>query len=95
MKKISSKKGETIAETLISVLIVTMALTILAGAIVSAARINSRIKNEEVAFAKEETPEGYIDKSVVFSMTGVSIQPVDVKVYSSGNDTGYYYYDKK
>ncbi len=45
--KIRSKKGETLAETLVSLVIVAMTMTMIAGGVVAAARVNSRADNKE------------------------------------------------
>ena len=41
MKKLRSRRGETLVETLVSLLIVVLCLSFLATAIVTAARINA------------------------------------------------------
>ena len=45
IKKLKSDKGETLVETLISMLIVVLSVTMLAGSIVTAARINQSAKD--------------------------------------------------
>ena len=43
---IKEKNGETIAETLVALLITVLALMLLPGAIVAAARVNNRVENQ-------------------------------------------------
>ena len=43
---IKEKKGESIAETLVAMLITVLALTLLPGAIVAAARVNQRAESQ-------------------------------------------------
>ena len=87
MKKIRSKKGESIAETMIAMLVVSMALTMLAGAIVTAARVNSREKNEDEVFLQADA-EKVEDQTYSITIGSISI-PVDV--YKTSKD--YYYYE--
>ncbi len=47
IRKIKSKKGESLAETLASIVIVAMMMTMIAGGVVAAARMNSRADNKK------------------------------------------------
>ncbi len=96
MKKIREKKGESIAETLVALMIVSMSLTILAGAIVSAARVNSRFDNKDKAVISPETP---IERNKHISVkrknndgsTGAEVANFTVHIYGTENE--YYYYE--
>lgn len=92
MKKIRSKKGETIAETLVAMMIVAMSLTILAGAIVSAAKVNSKVKNAEVSFINDGGDGEIISTKAVLKIGDVEKASFDVYAFNTGN--GYYYYEK-
>ena len=46
MKAIDNKKGETLVETLMSLIIITLALLMLPGAIISAARLNKTVEEQ-------------------------------------------------
>ena len=98
MKKLTSKTGESIAETLVAVLITTMGLTILAGAIVTAARVNSTEKNqnEAVVITKynsdtEVEDLGTVNVKIIDSSIGVISSNSSVHKYMTKN--GYYYYE--
>ena len=93
MKKLKSKLGETISETLVALLISTFALMILAGAVVSAATINSRISHTDVVFSKDAAESG--SSTVTISMDGSDITPVEVSVDVYTTENGYIYYEKK
>ena len=54
-KKIRSKCGETLTETLTSLLIIVPAMVMLAGAIVTAARINFEARNSKATSLPELT----------------------------------------
>ena len=44
-KKLYSKAGETIAETLVTMIILSLAVIMIAGAVVTAARVNKKADN--------------------------------------------------
>lgn len=67
IRKRRSTAGETIVETLMALLVVVMAMTLLAGAIVSAARVNSSTEKMDVALNVTE------DTSFVENKTTVTI----------------------
>ncbi len=93
MKRLREKKGESIAETLVAVLIMAMSLTILAGAIVSAAKVNSKFDNSsEAVIGPVKTGSGSI---YVKDSTGSTKASFTVEIYEAGNGTGneYYYYE--
>lgn len=92
MKKLN-KKGETIVETLVAILIVAVCFLMLQNSIVSAARVNKKSEEENVPFVINE------DVTTLPNCT--------IKVRrNSGNDSnvtnytckvtegGYYYYEK-
>ncbi len=45
MKKLKAKFGESIAETLVAVLVLALAFLMMVGAVTASARVNSRVKN--------------------------------------------------
>lgn len=51
-KRLRSRKGETLAETLVALLIVVMSFTILAGGILASARVNRGSMSLNVVFDK-------------------------------------------
>ena len=60
--KLKEKKGESVAETLVAMLITVMGLMLLPGAIAAAARVNSRTEDMTI----------YVDKSDSSSNTSVT-----------------------
>lgn len=77
MKKLRSKAGETIAETLIALLISALALMMLAGAIAAANRIITR--SDEVMHNYYEANDVMIQKpSTSVSNSHVSVSPAVV-----------------
>ncbi len=88
MKKLRSRRGESIPEVLVSMLLVVLTFLFLTGAVVSAARVNDKLKNSYSEFhTGDDVTDRYADFKV--SVNGVTVE--DVRLYE-GN--GYYYYDK-
>lgn len=50
-KKLCSTAGETIAETLVTMIILSLAVLMLAGAVVTSARVNKKADNTDTAFS--------------------------------------------
>ena len=91
-RKLKARAGESVAETLVAVLIMALAFLILTGAVLAAARVNERVKNEDVAFAKSDgDPAAPTVTSVSVSLDGGSAEPYNVNLYEKN---GYYYYEK-
>ena len=96
-KKLRSNKGESIAEVLASVLIVVMAMAMLAGAIITAAKVNKAVDNGKQNFSNGA--DKTITKEVVIfklknenEMDGDVTEKIDVNVME--NEEGFVYYDK-
>ncbi len=89
MKKLKSRLGETIAETLITVLIAALGMMLLAGAIVTAARINASLTNEDIAF-KQAAASSL--ETVSVALDGGTPCSVPVNVYETQNHYTYYEY---
>ena len=89
-KKFKSKRGETLIETLSSLLIIVPAMVMLAGAIVTAARINHEARNSKAAempkFSSANEVSGTISFDGDISMTGASIK------WCNETDSVYYYF---
>ncbi len=101
MKKILHNKGESLAETLVAILVMTMGLTILAGAIVTSARVNAKVKNQDEAIVVSKNKN---DASPVVSNRGsitvrilngsesvISADSTSRSLFVTNN--GYYYYE--
>lgn len=90
--KLHASAGESIVETLVTMIILSLAVIMLTGAVVTSARVNQKADNTDTAFVTdEETTE---DGTVKISASGgnatdaVSLQ---VKVHKTKN--GYTYYE--
>lgn len=91
MKKLRSRRGETLVETLVSLLIVVLCLSFLATAVVTAARINASVRDTDVSVqyggtstrqTLTVTPKG--------AYTGDAGFTAEVQLYTT--DNGYRYY---
>lgn len=91
MKKRRSKAGETLVETLVSVLIAALAFAFLSTAAVTAARINAAAR-EDVSFRYTEKPGKTVPVTAkgAHSGTGQKIGSEEVTLYTT--DNGYQYY---
>ena len=96
--KLCQTAGETITETLISTLMISMIFMIIVGAVVTAARINADNKNEVVVFSHATTPSTESISlgissggSQVFSAGNGSMDENKVTLYKTDGD--YYYFE--
>lgn len=92
LSKLRSASGETLVETLCSLLIITLSMMFLATALVSASRANAAFDADDVSFSMDDA-ESAGDSVVHFEGTGLSDVSVDVELFETGG--GYVYYDTK
>jgi len=98
IEKVFSKAGESIAETLVGMMIVVMAMTMLAGAIRSSAKTNEAA---EKIIDNSQANEKEVDSKVYFEISGVkdANSECDIKaiaVSTNGDSSnGYCYYTVK
>lgn len=109
-KKLQSRNGETIAETLVSVLIVTLCLTMLAGAIVAAANVNSKTEKMNTAFNADSSNievvsgdnHAVIEHSAIITMgpgangtSTVADDYITIDVYQTKDSNEYRFYSER
>lgn len=100
-RKLHSNSGETIAETLVTMIILSLAVLMLAGAVVTAARVNKKADNTDAAFVAGQEIGGSGTNSpeiTISEKTGTGTEKsvsLPVKVYETDKNTNkkYYYYD--
>lgn len=89
-----NNKGETIAETLVAVLISAVCFVGLQTSIVAAARINKQAENQIKSFQIKDSTD-INTGTVTIRRTDGSSEPVsDIKLKYS-KDSNYYYYESK
>lgn len=106
-RKLKQNKGETLIETLFSLLIALLSMALLTSAVLAATNINHKLREadesfrsqlEEVECKEVEAESGKIEISF-YDPDGVlveELEPVDVAVYESSDGTFYFYeYEKK
>ena len=89
--KLRERSGETIVETLVSMLIVVLAFMMLAGAIVAAARVNSATENRTMFVNQADATAGSITVTITTS-TGTKITEKTVIMYKMKDSSGTLYY---
>lgn len=91
---LSETKGETIAETLVAVLIVSLAMTMLAGAIMASANMNDATKKQQTQFRADNVTTS--DSEVLIHHSdGTPDEKVSVWFYTTNDENKYVYYEKK
>lgn len=89
MKKLKKQGGETLVETLVSLLLIVLTFLFLTGAVVSAARVNSRLKNETTAFRRDV---GHTEAKKAVTINEKDAGWVTLHTTGSGSNA-YVYYD--
>ena len=98
MKKLRDKRGETLIESLVSVLIAALAFAFLATAAVSAEKINAKTRNTDVSFRYTSTSETDPAQKTTSAAAQVSLKGSGaIPLQGSGDVTlytynGYHYY---
>lgn len=87
MNKLRNNRGETLVESLVSILIAVLAFGILATSVVTAEKINAKTRNTDVMFQYDKAKE-IVDKNVELNGTGKAGSGT-VSLYENN---GYYYY---
>ena len=89
MNKLRDNRGETLIESLVSVLIAVLAFAVLATSVVTAEKINAQTRNTDVMFRYDGATKQ--DKEIKLQGADKS-GTGDVMLYESN---GYYYYNYK
>ena len=87
-RKLKSNAGETLVETLFALLVVGLAMTMLAGAIMAAARVNKGARDFNTAFIRDNAEK--VSSSVTVKISEKT--PISVNAYQTNDQNHYYYY---
>lgn len=90
MNKLRNNRGETLVESLVSILIAVLAFGILATSVVTAEKINAKTRNTNVMFRYATEPTDPTNPPTV-TLTGKNDKRGSGKV-SLYKSNGYYYY---
>ena len=92
MNRLKDNRGETLIESLVSLLILTMTFAFLAVASTTAARLNAQVRDTDVSFryAAESTDNARVELQGSVSLDGIKSGLQTVTLYENN---GYLYYD--
>ena len=92
MNRLKDNRGETLIESLVSLLILTMTFAFLAVASTTAARLNAKVRDTDVSFryAAESTDNARVELQGSVSLDGIKSGLQTVTLYEYN---GYLYYD--
>lgn len=93
MQKLKGQSGETIIETLVSMLIAVICISMLATSMLAAARINEKVRRkltEELSFQYSDPAQQTGVVQLTFTDASAESKQVDITLYQSEND--YYWY---
>ena len=89
--KLSSNSGESIVETLVTMIILSLAVVMLSGAVVTSARVNQRAENADTAFINSQNqPVSHMISILKGTGEGANL---NVNLYQTEN--GYIYYESQ
>ena len=93
MQKLKGQSGETIIETLVSMLIAVICISMLATSMLAAARINEKVRRKltaELSFRYSEADQGTGAVQLTFTDAPAESKQVHITLYKNKND--YYWY---
>ena len=89
--KLSSNSGESIVETLVTMIILSLAVVMLSGAVVTSSRVNQRAENADTAFINSQNqPVSHMISILKGTGEGANL---NVNLYQTEN--GYIYYESQ
>ena len=92
-RKLKGNSGETLVETLFALLVVVLAMTMLAGSIVSAARVNKGAEALNTAFQAANKPVLGVNGAVKHTKHSTVLDTtVSVTAYQTDDENKYCYY---
>ena len=93
MQKLKGQSGETIIETLVSMLIAVICISMLATSMLAAARINEKVRRKltaELSFRYSEPAQQTETVQLTFTEASAEPERLNITLYKSEND--YYWY---
>lgn len=96
-KKLKSTSGETLVETLFAMLVIVLAVMVIAGGVVTAARINKKAKDLDTTFQMSNVVTVTEEAKTEVTITHGSVEPDEVPIdaWQTNDNNKYYYYSKK
>ena len=97
IRRLRKKAGETLVETMAALLIASVSVSLITGAVIAAARVNSRAGEELKEAAFNASASELVSEEYELSLSaGGSEKSAKLKLYSLKNEDGesvYYYYE--
>ena len=96
-KKLKSTSGETLVETLFAMLVIVLAVMVIAGGVVTAARINKKAKDLDTTFQMSNvvTVTDEAKPEVTITHGSGARDKVSIDAWQTNDNNKYYYYSKK
>ena len=91
-KKEKSRSGETIAETLVTMLVLSLAVLILAGAVVSSAKVRQKTDLSTAVFITDGQTQSPANITIT-DTSGASGSAISIPVCLFHTENDYIYYD--
>ena len=91
MEKLKRQTGESLVELLLSMLIISLGMMMLAGAITTTARLNKTAR--EMSIGKEDNPEPVLKTALDITLNNSLLEHVQVYAIPSENDMELYFYE--
>ena len=92
MEKLKRQAGESLVELLLSMLIISLGMMMLAGAITTTARLNNTAR--EMSMGKEVNPEPVLKTELLgITLNNSPLENVRVYAIPSENDMELYFYE--
>lgn len=95
LRKLRNSAGETLIESLVSLLIATLVLFFLATAVVTATNVNSTVENTDISFNYPNEQTATHETITVTIKNGSNIEVGKTTATQYTDDTGYYTYYKE
>ena len=95
LRKLHNSAGETLIESLVSLLIATLVLFFLATAVVTATNVNSTVENTDISFNYPNEQTATHETITVTIKDGSNIEVGKTTATQYTDDSGYYTYYKE
>lgn len=97
MKKLKDNSGETLVESLVSIVVVLLTFLFMTAAVIAAAKINSRVKEADVDFNYDGVlqADGFVNVWLDKNQPLESRQGWSLDVDKYVTDNGYIYYNRR
>lgn len=89
-KKLKNNNGETLVETLVTMIIMVLSVMIITGAIVTGAKVNHKTDNSATAFSTENQKDTTGTITITENSSNSNQITLNVNIHTTKNDYTYY-----